>query len=147
MKKLLIPIIFLFVLVSFGTTAKAQCNDKLVTDCALQVGDKATYIKEFKVRLKKKRGKSNAPIAQFSIVLSKGQHYRFNVCNAIEFEGEAVLQLYDSDKMLGSTFDLARGRDYKSFDFMCRKTTTYNIYVSFKEGKEGCAVGILSIVD
>ncbi len=146
MKKLLIPFIFLLALSAFSFQAKAQCNDQLVNTCALNVGDNATYIKDFKARLKaSKRGA--LPIASYAIVLNKGTHYRFTVCNAIEFEGEAVLQLYDeNNNMVGSTFDLARGKDFKAFDLMARKTATYKVFISFKGGAEGCAVGILSIV-
>lgn len=147
MKKLLIPFILLFAFVGWNKESKAQCNDQLVNKCALGVGDNATYIRDFKARLKaaRRRGGS-APIAQFTVVLNKGTHYRFTVCNAKEFEGEAVLQLYDNNNMLGTTFDYARGKDYKAFDFMCRKTATYKVFITFKEGKEGCAAGILSIV-
>jgi hypothetical protein len=146
MKKLLIPFIFLLVLTTFSIDSKAQCNDQLVNDCALNVGDNATYIKDFKAKLKGAR-KGSAPIATFSIVLNKGTHYRFTVCNALEYEGEAVLQLYDANNtMIGSTFDLAKGKDYKAFDFMARKTATYKVYISFKGGVVGCAVGIVSMV-
>ena len=146
MKKLLIPFIFLLAFTTYSIDSKAQCNNQLVNNCALNVGDNATYIKDFKAKLKKARRGASAPIAMFTIVLNKGTHYRFTVCNAKEFEGEAVLQLYDTNNMLGSTFDLARGKDYKAFDLMCRKTATYKVYMTFQGGKEGCAVGILSIV-
>jgi len=146
MKKLLIPFIFLLAFTTYSTESKAQCNDQLVNDCALGVGDNATYIQNFKARLKKARKGASAPIASFTIVLNKGTHYRFTVCNANEFEGEAVLQLYDSNNMLGTTFDFTRGKDYKAFDLMCRKTATYQVFITFKGGAEGCAVGILSIV-
>ncbi|PLX12900.1 MAG: hypothetical protein C0594_01905 [Marinilabiliales bacterium] len=123
----------------------AQCNDELVNICALDIGE-ATYLKDFKVRLKKAKKGKPAPVARYSVVLNKGTHYRFSVCNAQEFEGEAILQLYDNDKLIGSTFNVATGKTYKAFDFICRKSAVYHLFFSYKEGKEGCSVGILSFV-
>ncbi|MBU0763547.1 MAG: hypothetical protein KJ607_01795 [Bacteroidetes bacterium] len=143
MKKLLFTILASFA-ISLG--AIAQCNDELINICALDIGE-ATYLKEFKVRLKKAKKGKPAPVARFSVVLNKGTRYRFSVCNAQEFDAEAILQLYDSDRLLGSTFNVATGKTYKHFDFVCNKSAVYHLFFSFREGKEGCSVGILSFVN
>lgn len=38
-------------------------------------------------------------------------------------------------------------KTYQSFDFQCQKTGSYQIWISFKDGEEGFAVGILSLVN
>jgi hypothetical protein len=123
----------------------AQCNDQLLSVCALDNGG-ATYIKDFKVRLKKGKKNQPAPVAKYQVALSKNTNYRFNACNATEFPGEAIIQLYDSDQLIGSTYNMTTGKNYKGFDFYCKKSGVYNVFISFKEGEEGCAVGILSFV-
>lgn len=147
MNKLILAIVATLLLVSYNPVeTQAQCNEQLTNQCALEVGDNATYLKEFPAKLKRKRRNDPIPHAPFTVVLNKGTHYRFTLCNAVDYEGEGVLQLYDSNRLLGSTLDITTGKEYKSFDFMCQKTAVYQVFISFKEGKEGCAVGILSMV-
>ncbi len=144
MKKIII-VIFLAALFA-NVDVKAQCNEQLVRKCALDIGDNATYLKEFKVLLRKRKRRKSTPSRSFSVVLNRGTHYRFNLCNAEDYEGRAVMMLYDADRLLVTTFDMATTKEYPSVDFICTKSAVYKLYVSFKEGKEGCAVVILSMV-
>lgn len=143
MKTFNIFIIIIFTFIS--NNSFSQCNDQLVNVCALD-NNGATYIKDFKVKLKKAKKKEAAPVAKYQVALSKNTTYRVNSCNATEFAGEAIVQLFDAEQMLGSTYNMATGKNYKGFDFYCKKSGVYNIYISFKDGEEGCAVGILSFV-
>ncbi|MBI4647941.1 MAG: hypothetical protein HY738_15470 [Bacteroidia bacterium] len=141
-----IKFLILALLMAYKFDAFSQCNDELINICALDIGE-ATYLKEFKVRLKKAKKGKPAPVARFSVVLNKGTHYRFTTCNAKEYDGEVILQLYDADRLLGSTYNVQTGKMYKAFDFICRKSAVYHLFFSYKEGKEGCSVGILSFVN
>jgi hypothetical protein len=144
MKKILF---LFFVVFLFSTTeTKAQCNSSLVTICSAKIGANATYLKELRVRLKKHQKGKQKPVARFSLLLNKGNHYRFNVCNAKEFKSQAVLQLYDKNKLMGTTYFAKTKKHYPYFDFICPKTGVYKVLISFEDGKEGCAVGILSLV-
>ncbi len=145
MKKILyilLPLFFVF----HGEEAKAQCNSSLVTICSAKLGDDATYLKELRARLKAHQKGQQKPVARFSLLLNKGNHYRFNICNAKEFNSKAILQLYDKGKMLGTSYFSKTGKHYPFFDFICPKTGVYKVLMSFDDGKEGCAVGILSLV-
>lgn len=126
-------------------TVSAQCNDELVNQCALQAGDGYMYINNFKVRLEKQKKGKPAPIAKFSVVLKKDVVYRFNICNAKEFDGQAVLQLFDTEKMIASNVNMSSGKIYPGFDFICKKSSIYYVVMSFMEGKEGCSVGMVSM--
>jgi len=142
MKNLLfILILFILPLATFG-----QCGDTLVQIATSQSGAEAFFLKEYKIKFK--RGDSNrpAPVARFSAFLKSDSRYRFNVANAKEYEGRAVLQLFNKGKMLGSTLDLQTSTDLKSFDFMCNETGTYQILMAYIEGDEGCSVGVLSVL-
>ena len=125
----------------------SQCNSSLVTICSAKLPDNATYLKELKVKLKPKEAGKAAPVARYSLMLSKGNHYRFSICNATEFDGKAIIQLYDKDRLLGSSYFAKTGKHYPAFDFVCQKTAVYKVMISFENGKEGCAVGILSLID
>lgn len=142
MKKIILLTVFALM---FGGFSYSQCNDQLVNLCAMST-DGATYIKDFKARMKKAKKNEPAPVAKYSVVLNKNTVYRFNVCNATEFAGKAIIQLYDAESMLGSNYNVATGKDYASFDFYCKKSGIYQVFMSFKGGEEGCAAGILSFV-
>ena len=146
MKKSLLILLFPVLLIFSNTEVKAQCNSSLVTVCSAKLGDDATYLKELRARLKAHQKGQQKPVARFSLLLNKGNHYRFNVCNAEEFESKAVLQLYDKTKLLGTSFFAKTGKHYPYFDFICPKTGVYKVLISIDEGKEGCAVGILSLI-
>ena len=124
----------------------AQCDNTLVEKAASQSGADAVYLREFKVRFEgSERGKV-VPVAKYPILLSRTNRYRFNVCNAVESEGKVILQLYLKDRLIGSTFDAQTTTDLQRFDFSCDKTATYEVVMSFDQGKPGCAVGILSLL-
>lgn len=142
MKKYIL-IIFLFPLLageSFG-----QCNDKLVEIAKDSIGDNGVYIQNFKVKLKARRNeKKPIPKAAFNIVLSGGLHYRLNIESAKEFKGVGILKLYKNGNMFATTY--VKGKNYKKFDIICKETASYRIEIYFEDGKEGCAVGILSLI-
>ena len=142
MKKIFI----IFSLVFFYAFGFAQCNEKLV-DIAVSQNRGATYLKDFKVKLPATPKNKPRAVAKFQIVLNGGNHYRFNIAKAKEFQGIPIIQLYEGNKLLGTSYLSSKNKNYKMFDFLCQKTGTYKIFISFKDGQAGCAVGILSLVN
>jgi len=132
-------------LVFFTSEIFAQDNVELVAQCAASAGN-VTYLKDFVVKLDAGVPGGNPPSAKFSMVLSKNTQYRFSICTAPDSDGEAILQLFDMNVLQGSTYISATGKEFPFFDFKCQKTGVYHIFISFKEGKPGEAVGILSFV-
>jgi len=68
---------------------------------------------------------------------------------------QVVLAAAQSDHMppvaryplvLSNSYDKNTGKEYNPFNFMCQKTGIYHVFISFSNGKEGKAVGILSYV-
>ena len=143
MKKIILTLSIIF----FAVIAECQCNNQLVTICSGGLAKNAMYLKELKVRLKAKEAGKKAPVARYSLLLNKGTHYRFNICNAKEFKGKAIIQLYDRDRLLGTSYIAKTKKHYPAFDFICQKTAVYKVLISFEDGKEGCAVGILSMIE
>lgn len=139
--------IIIFAVLTFVASAFTQAQDvsQLTAQCAANAGD-VMYLKDFVVKLDQGTPGGAPPTARFALLLSKGVVYRFSVCSAPNSDGEAVLQLFDMNTLLGSTFITATGKDYPSFDFKCQKTGVYHVFISFKEGKAGEGVGIMSYV-
>ena len=134
--------VFLFFL-GFSGTAFAQTEDELVEICGM-VAKEATYLKDFKIRLD---AGDPPPTQRFSVILKKDIKYRFSVCNSKDFEGKVILELYDNNRLLATTYVVATGKDYPSIDYICQKTGAYHLFFKFKEGKPGLAVGLLSMVE
>ncbi|MFQ3579082.1 MAG: hypothetical protein SNJ71_02945 [Bacteroidales bacterium] len=146
MKTFKLSILILLLSIFGVTNIYAQCDGELVDDCASDIGD-ATYLKDFKVQLAKAEKNAPAPVHRISVVLNAGTTYKFSICNAPEFEGKAIIQIYDSSRLLGSSVNLETGKLYKEFMMACTKTGVYYLFISFQDGKEGCAAAILSYVE
>jgi hypothetical protein len=135
----------LFFVLSCTFSARAQDISQLTAQCAANAGD-VMYLKDFVVKLDAGTPGGAPPTARFALLLSKSVVYRLSICTAPNSEGEAVLQLFDMNTLLGSTFISATGKDFPFFDFKCQKTGVYHVFISFKEGKAGEGVGVLSYV-
>ncbi len=140
-----IKTIILLLSVAFTFSIHAQDISQLTAQCAANAGD-VMYLKDFVVKLDAGTPGGAPPTARFALLLSKSVVYRLSICTAPNSEGEAVLQLFDMNTLLGSTFISATGKDFPYFDFKCQKTGVYHVFISFKEGKAGEAVGVLSYV-
>lgn len=126
----------------YCSKANAQSETELVEICTM-ISDGATYLKDFKAKLE-----ANPPApARFSIVLSKDTKYRLSICSSKDYPGEAILELYDNNRILATTHMVATGKDYPYVNFSCQKTGVYHIFIRFKDGKPGLAVGLLSFVE
>ncbi|HCX98881.1 MAG TPA: hypothetical protein DG754_01965 [Bacteroidales bacterium] len=133
----------LIFLLGFSANSLAQSEDDLVEICAMVAGD-ATLLKDFTIRLD---AGNPPPTQRFSVILKKGIKYRFSVCNSNDFEGKVVLQLLDNTRLQATTYVVATGKDYPSIDYSCTKTGAYHLFYTFRDGKPGLAVGLLSLVD
>ncbi|MFC2080686.1 hypothetical protein ACFLR8_00575 [Bacteroidota bacterium] len=123
----------------------AQSLDEMVDVCASQVGDDATYLKDFQVTLGESTN-GRPQVARYPLVLSSNNIYRFSVCDLESSQGKAVIKLYDNNRLIFSSFTEETQEEFNPFNFMCRKTGIYHVFISFLDGKPGEAVGILSYV-
>ena len=125
----------------------AQVLEGNVEKCSMSAGKDVTYLKDFVVKLDAAPPNQKPPVFRTSLALRKGVIYRFTICNGDNSKGEAVLRLYDQANLLLSTYYPETGKEYKSISFSCQKSAAYTIVISFKEGKKGDAIGILSYVN
>lgn len=127
----------------FGAGSGWAQSDELVNTCVLNIGN-ATYMKDFKVKLQQSSVKP-APSSKFSILFNKGTIYKLNTCNADGYEGKAIVDLYDGNTKVTSNLQ-PDGEVKDAIGFFCQKSGVYKIDVSFKDGKEGAAVVIVSFM-
>jgi len=143
MKNIFLFSLFSIILSGWTVTTYAQSEDDLIEICGMIAQD-ATFLKDFTIRLD---AGDPPPIQRFSVILKKGIKYRFSVCNSNDYEGRVILQLFDNNRLLATTYVVASGKDYPSIDYDCSKTGAYHLFFNFKEGKPGLAVGLLSLVE
>jgi len=143
MKKVVLIILSL---VASVTILNAQDHDEMVSNCALGIGDNTTYLKDFIIKLPKGIDRSDLPVHKANIYLMKNQNYRFTMCNDDISDGELVLGIYDRGRLIISTLDEKSGTVSGSFDFSCNKTGLYELRYSFRDGRQGLGVGIVSLV-
>lgn len=141
MKKFIVTIFA--ILVGFQMSQTFAQSDELVNVCALGIGN-ATYLKDYKVKLS--ASSVSPPSAKFNVIMNKGTMYKLTACNAEGYAGEAVIELMENATSLGKNIK-SDGSFLSAVGFQCQKTGMYSINVSFKDGKEGAAVVILSYIN
>jgi len=143
MKKYILILSFLLTtgLLSFG-----QSTDQLVSNCAVNAGPNAKYLKDFRVKL----GKAANPTDfryKADFALWKNTKYRFTLCNSDDSKGQLILTIKDeSNKVILSSFDSKSGKTYPYVDFTCNKSGKYQLNYDFTEGQQGSGIGVISMI-
>lgn len=138
-------IFFTFILSLFVADVMGQAEAELLEIATAKANEpnKCVYLKDFKATLP---ADAPQPI-RYSLLLTGDTKYRFTIISSRDYQGEAVLQLFDSARLQLSTNNPATGKDVQNIDFKCLKTGVYHVVIFFKDRKEGMAVGLLSYVE
>lgn len=129
-----------------GLLTYGQSSDPLVSNCALNAGANAKYLKDFRVQLGKSANQSELRY-KANMSLWKNTKYRFSLCNAVDSKGQLILTIKDeSNKEILSTFDKKSGKVYPFVDFTCNKSGIYQLNYDFSNGQQGSGVGVVSMV-
>jgi len=132
-------------LLSITKYTSAQCDQALIDNCA-SGSENLKYIKHFRIRFAESKNEKNRSEGKFTIMLSKGSHYRFSVCNDPSKPGATIMELANDFSKFGGNYNDVDNKEYKAFDFLCTKTGPYYLSMFFKDGKEGCGVCVISLV-
>lgn len=142
MKRTFISIIFLFA----GLVAVSAQADQLVSKCAMNAGNNAKYLKDFRVQLGKTENQKDFRY-KANMSLWKNTKYRFSMCNAENSAGRLILTIKDeTNKVVISSYDNKTGKIYSSIDLTCNKSGIYQLSYDFENGQQGSGVGIVSMV-
>jgi hypothetical protein len=125
-------------------SGQAQCGEETYELALAQAGKDVVLVRDFKVRLKEGNKRNPIPSSRFSVLMQKGLTYRFTLSKDKYSIVEPVLQLFDRNELLGSTYK--QGKDYDKFEYICARTGNYQVLISVLEGKAGCAIGLMSMV-
>jgi hypothetical protein len=143
MKNLIIALAFMLA----GTLlSSGQVTDPLVSQCVMNSGSNAKYLKDFRVQLGKTEKQSDLRY-KANMSLWKNTKYRFSMCNADNSQGKLILIIKDdTNKQILSSFDKSSGKVYPSIDFTCNKSGIYQLCFDFENGQQGSGVGVVSMV-
>ena len=131
-------------LLSLGFASFAQ--DVSVTDCVMNAGPNAKYLKDFRIQLGKASIQSELRY-KTNMSLWKNTKYRFSLCNTQESKGQLILNIKDdADKVIISSYDQKTGKTYSYIDFICNKSGIYQLSYDFTDGQQGSGVGVVSMV-
>jgi hypothetical protein len=143
MKKIIITLTFLF---AIGFMSFGQVTDPLISNCAVNAGANAKYLKDFRIQLGKSAAQGELRY-RANMSLWKNTKYRFTMCNAENSKGQLILAIKDeSNKVILSSFDKKSGKIYSFVDFECQKSGIYQINYDFTEGQQGSGVGVVSMI-
>lgn len=148
MNKFFIYISILFVgIFGLNRVVTAQDIQDDIHKCAMNAGEGATYLKDFVVKLQGVSPHMRQPVYRQSLALRKNVTYRFSICNLDNSEGEAILRVYDGANLILSSYYPDTNKIFNLVNFTCQKSGIYTIMISFKEGKPGEAISVLSYVE
>ncbi|TAL66355.1 MAG: hypothetical protein EPN88_08555 [Bacteroidetes bacterium] len=143
MKKQILTLSFLLAIgvLSFGQTA-----DPLISNCAMNAGANAKYLKDFRIQLGKAVSQSELRF-RANMSLWKNTKYRFSMCNTADSKGQLILKIKDDgNKEILSSFNQKTGMTYPYVDFICQKSGIYQLNFDFTGGQQGSGVGVVSMV-
>lgn len=143
MKKNIITLLFLL---TFGFLSFGQATDSFVSNCAMNAGVNAKYLKDFRIQLGKAATQSELRY-KANMSLWKNTKYRFSLCNTEGSQGQLILNIKDdANKVILSSFDQKTGKIYSFVDFVCNKSGMYQLNYDFTNGQQGSGVGVVSLV-
>ncbi|HUX56679.1 MAG TPA: hypothetical protein VMV77_06880 [Bacteroidales bacterium] len=143
MKKLILAISFLLTIccLSFG-----QTSDSFVSNCVINAGADAKYLKDFRIQLGKTVSQNDLRY-KANMSLWKNTKYRFTMCNSEDSKGQLILSVKDAaNKVIFSSFDTKTGKTYPYIDFTCNKSGIYQLNYDFINGQQGSGVGVVSMI-
>jgi hypothetical protein len=143
MKKTIITLTILF---TFGFLSFGQVTDPLISNCAVNAGNNAKYLKDFRIQLGKAATQNDLRY-KANMSLWKNTKYRFTMCNAENSKGQLILAIKDdTNKLILSSFDKKTGKIFSYVDFECQKSGIYQISYDFTNGQQGSGVGVVSMI-
>ena len=145
MKKVILLTTIFFTAAFFSESAVAQTEAQRIELCA-KMTQGATFVSSYPVQLPAARDGERPPIFRQAVAMLKGNRYRFTICTGDDSSGEAVLEVLNAGRRLASSYNPETGTSFINVDIECQKTDAYVITVTFRDGREGTAVAILSHV-
>ncbi len=145
MKKFLISL-GLVVSVLFAGEAYSQCGTLL--DVCHGKLDNARFLKSWPIQLPEQGRGETLPQVSFKMPLTSGTTYKIFACNANELPGKVIISIRNhNDDLVITSFLVEQKRHLPIIMFPVGMSGIYTFSFYFEDGKEGCAVGVVSSVN
>lgn len=144
-------VIVIGILISISFTYRSGCDsDELYIQTLKKLSD-FSLLKDYRIYLKNKKKADPTEIIYHPITLNRGVKYKFLSAESKEYEGKLIISLYTSankkpDFLFATNYMKDLNKVYESIEFEVESTMNCLIAFSFKDGKEGCGVGISSFL-
>jgi hypothetical protein len=152
-KKILISLLaFVSVFISFSFIGKrTDCDSDELYKQTLMKLSSFSLLKDYRIFLKKKKKSDPDPIEMvyYPITLNRGVKYKFFCAQSADYEGKLIISLYTAhnaklDYLFATNYVKDLDKIYESIEFDAESTINCIIAFSFKDGQEGCGVGVSS---
>jgi hypothetical protein len=140
------------VLTSFSfTTKRSDCDSDDVYLQTLKKLDEFSLLKDYRVYLQNKKKNTAAETVYYPITLNRGVQYKFLCAESKKYDGKLTISLYTvrnakPDFLFATNYMKELDKVYESIEFKSESTMNCLVAFSFKDGKEGCGVGISSFL-
>lgn len=146
MKRYFLLISFIFLVFS-GQRAFSQCGEDLVDICHGKLED-ARFIKSWPVQLPARAKGETLPQVSFKLPLTSGNTYKIFACNADEYPGKVIISIRNqNDDLVVTSYVVEQNRHIPIIMFPVSMSGIYTFSFYFEDGREGCAVGVVSIAE
>lgn len=143
--RVIVLVIVVMFVSSFNSFKKKDCNPLILMEQAVKKLKKFTLVKDYPFNFKEKKKKGGIEYLKQTITLNRGVRYKFLTVHNPEFEGKPIVSIYMNEKqdiLIATTYDTYTQKFYDEIEFECKTTGNYCLSFSFKDGLEGCAVGV-----
>ncbi len=146
MKKYFLLIGLIFLVLS-GQRAFSQCGETLVDICHGRL-ENARFIKSWPVQLPARARGETLPQVSFKLPLTSGNTYKIFACNADEYPGEVIISIRNqNDDLVVTSYVVEQNRHIPVIMFPVSMSGIYTFSFYFEDGREGCAVGVVSVAE
>jgi hypothetical protein len=145
MKKHILTLALLFMMM-FAGKAYSQCSSLL--DVCHGKLENARFLKSWPIQLPQQGRGEQLPQVSFKMPLSSGTTYKIFACNADELPGKVIVSIRNhNDDLVITSYLIEQKRHLPIIMFPVGMSGIYTFSFYFEDGKEGCAVGVVSSVN
>jgi len=110
--------------------------------------DNARFLKSWPIQLPQQGRGETLPQVSFKMPLTSGTTYKIFACNAEELPGKVIISIRNhNDDLVITSYLVEQKRHLPMIMFPVGMSGIYTFSFYFEEGKEGCAVGVVSSVN
>ena len=146
------PFIVFLVFVTFSfIPSKQNCVSDELYESTLKKLSQYALLKDYRIYVPKKKVNDPEATVFFPITLNSGVKYKFWGAQNDKYDGKLTVSLFTTrngkaDFLFATNYRKDIDKFYESIEFQSESTMNCLIAFSFKDGKEGCGLGLSSFL-